>query len=50
MFLGSDIFITAVILLFSMFSFLLTFKYIFDMISDYMYFKREGKIQRPVLV
>ena len=50
LFEGADIFVTCVILLLSLFSFVLTIKYIFDMIGDYMIFKREGKILRPVLV
>ncbi|KAL4480634.1 hypothetical protein ABPG73_016535 [Tetrahymena malaccensis] len=49
LFKGSQVLINSIILALASISFILGLKYIFDMIKDYMHYKKQGQILKPIV-
>ncbi|KAL4498394.1 hypothetical protein ABPG72_013200 [Tetrahymena utriculariae] len=49
LFKGSQVLLNSIILVLASISFILSLKYIFDMIKDYMHYKKQGQILKPMV-
>ncbi|EAS02783.2 cation channel family transporter (macronuclear) [Tetrahymena thermophila SB210] len=49
LFKGSQVLINSIIIVLASVSFILGLKYIFDMIKDYMHYKKQGQILKPIV-